>query len=274
MTDDNKDLDAYCLKWHNQPFVFLSHAKSAERTRFNAAHELGHLVLHGEGQTPHGPEAEQEANQFAAAFLMPRAGVLAQGLTNASVNRVLVAKQRWNVAAMAMAHRANELGLMTEWAYRSLCVDLSRRGYRRGEPHGMPHESSQLLTKVLQQYMQRRRGGTDVFTESQRAAVKVSPADRVQTAPYPDVQGLAVLSDTGADQGQPARVPVDLLAGLGRDPGDDVPPQPNRVLVQDAGTARRSEPAFGLAQQAAPLRLLPQRRDRWGQVLRLPLPIQ
>nr|WP_264674630.1 ImmA/IrrE family metallo-endopeptidase [Nocardioides lijunqiniae] len=158
LTDDNKDLDAYCLKWHNQPFIFLSQTKSAERSRFNAAHELGHLVLHAEDQAPHGQDAEQEANQFAAAFLMPRAGVLAQGLSNASVTRILVAKKRWNVAAMAMAHRANELGLMTEWAYRSLCVDLSRRGYRRSEPHGIPHESSQLLTKVLQQLRADRRG--------------------------------------------------------------------------------------------------------------------
>lgn len=151
LTDDTKDLDAYCLSWHGQPFVFLSREKSGERHRFNAAHELGHLVLHGEDKTPNGPEAEAEANQFAAAFLMPKAGVLAQGLHNAHAQRILHAKKRWNVAAMAMAHRANELGLMTEWAYRTVCVDLSRMGYRRGEPGGIPHESSQLLTKAMQQ---------------------------------------------------------------------------------------------------------------------------
>jgi Zn-dependent peptidase ImmA (M78 family) len=151
LTDATKDLDAYCLNWQGQPFIFLSREKSGERHRFNAAHELGHLVLHGEDKTPNGPEAEAEANQFAAAFLMPKAGVLAQGLHNAHVQRILHAKKRWNVAAMAMAHRANELGLMTEWAYRTVCVDLSRMGYRRGEPGGIPHESSQLLTKAMQQ---------------------------------------------------------------------------------------------------------------------------
>jgi len=158
LTDDTKDLDAYCLTWHGQPFMLLSREKSGERQRFNAAHELGHLVLHGEDRVPNGPDAEAEANQFAAAFLMPRAGVLAQGLGNASVDRVLQAKTRWNVAAMAMAHRANELGLMTEWAYRSVCVDLSRQGYRRGEPNGIPHESSILLTKVLQQLRANNNG--------------------------------------------------------------------------------------------------------------------
>jgi hypothetical protein len=81
LTDGTKDLDAYCLNWHGQPFIFLSREKSGERHRFNAAHELGHLVLHGEDKIPNGPEAEAEANQFAAAFLMPKAGVLTQGPT-------------------------------------------------------------------------------------------------------------------------------------------------------------------------------------------------
>jgi hypothetical protein len=47
---------------------------------------------------------------------------------------------------------------MTEWAYRTVCVDLSRLGYRRGEPHGIPHESSMLLTKVMQQLRDNQSG--------------------------------------------------------------------------------------------------------------------
>ncbi|MFD5913449.1 ImmA/IrrE family metallo-endopeptidase [Streptomyces massasporeus] len=43
--------------------------KTAERGRFDAAHELGHLVLHGEEQMPHGPQAAAEAHRFAAASL-------------------------------------------------------------------------------------------------------------------------------------------------------------------------------------------------------------
>lgn len=151
LTHDNANLDAFCLYWNSRPYVFLNTAKSGERGRFDAAHELGHLVLHGEHAHPGGPGAEQQANLFAAAFLMPRAGVLAQRLHNARVPTILEAKRKWGVAAMALTHRANELGLMTEWAYRSACVDLSRMGYRRGEPGGIDRESSQLLTKVLQE---------------------------------------------------------------------------------------------------------------------------
>lgn len=149
LTAENSELDAYSLYWHLQPFIFLSTTKSGERGRFDAAHELGHLVLHGEYQTLNRPAAEVEANRFAAAFLMPRASVLAQRLRDATPARILQAKRTWKVAAMALTHRLQELDLLTEWGYRTACVQLSRMGYRSAEPNGIPRESSQLLAKVL-----------------------------------------------------------------------------------------------------------------------------
>lgn len=149
LTVENNELDAYSLYWLTHPFIFLSTAKTGERGRFDAAHELGHLVLHGEHQVLNRPVAEVEANRFAAAFLMPRASVLAQGLRDATPDRILQAKQIWKVAAMAMTHRLHELGLLTEWGYRTACVQLSRLGYRSTEPNGIQRESSQLLAKVF-----------------------------------------------------------------------------------------------------------------------------
>ncbi|HXP20189.1 MAG TPA: XRE family transcriptional regulator [Streptosporangiaceae bacterium] len=149
LTAENSELDAFSLYWNGQPFIFLSTSKSGERGRFDAAHELGHLVLHGEHLVPSRPAAEVEANRFAAAFLMPRAGVLAQGLRDATPEAVLAAKRTWKVAAMALTHRLHELDLLTEWGYRTACVQLSRLGYRRTERDGIPRESSQLLAKVF-----------------------------------------------------------------------------------------------------------------------------
>ena len=149
LTAENNQLDAYSLYWHGQPFIFLNTAKSGERGRFDAAHELGHLVLHGEHLVPNRPAAETEANRFAAAFLMPRASVLAQGLRDATPDRILAAKRIWKVAAIALAHRLYELDLLTDWGYRAVCVQLSQWGYRRTEPRGIDRESSQLLAKVL-----------------------------------------------------------------------------------------------------------------------------
>lgn len=152
LTEPNDALDAYSLYWDGKPFVFLSTGKTGERGRFDAAHELGHLVLHGEHQVASvRPTAETEANRFAAAFLMPRSSVLAAGLVNASVDRILAAKSQWDVAAMALTHRLHELELLTDWGYRAACVQLGRLGYKRAEPAGIARETSQVLGKVLAQ---------------------------------------------------------------------------------------------------------------------------
>lgn len=147
---DYRSVDAFSFYDNGTPFIFLDTSKTAERLRFDVAHELGHLVMHGEHEYPHGKEAEAEANRFASAFLMPRESVLAAGLFGATADQIIRAKGKWQVAAMALAHRLNSLGLLTEWGYRSVCVELSKRGFRRSEPGSkLVHESSQILKKVL-----------------------------------------------------------------------------------------------------------------------------
>lgn len=142
-------VDAFSLYWQGTPFAFLNTMKSGERGRFDGAHELGHLVLHTGHRAPHGPDAEQEANRFASAFLMPARSVIAAGLSGATIDQILAAKGTWAVSAMALTHRLHDLGLLTDWAYRTTCVSLGRLGYKRGEPGGIPRESSQLLSKVF-----------------------------------------------------------------------------------------------------------------------------
>ena len=76
LSEDTKSVDAFSC-WHaGDPYIFLNTFKSAERSRFDAAHELGHLILHRHGG-PQGREAENEANAFASAFLMPHDDLVA-----------------------------------------------------------------------------------------------------------------------------------------------------------------------------------------------------
>jgi transcriptional regulator with XRE-family HTH domain len=44
-----KQVDAYSLWYRDTPFVFLNTMKTPEHSRMDAAHELGHLVLHQHG---------------------------------------------------------------------------------------------------------------------------------------------------------------------------------------------------------------------------------
>lgn len=149
LAEDFLAVDAFSIWWKGTPYVWLNTRKSGERGRFDAAHELGHLVLHSEERTPSGPREEEEANLFAAAFLMPRSSVVGARLAHANAQTVLAAKRRWNVSAMALTHRLHEIHLTTDWEYRQACVQLSRMGYRSSEPGGILRESSQLLQKVF-----------------------------------------------------------------------------------------------------------------------------
>lgn len=147
-----KEVDAFSV-WHSgQPFVFLNTFKSAEHSRFDAAHELGHLVrdrhtmLHG---AAHSPEMERDANAFASALLMPRANVLARGSGFVTLDKLAQLKQNWGVSLAALAYRMNHLGLFSEWTYRNLCIQIAKNGYRTSEPNPMRPESSQVLRKVF-----------------------------------------------------------------------------------------------------------------------------
>lgn len=145
------DIDAFCFFRDGTPYIILNTSRSAERQRFDAAHELGHLILHSEQEMDPSTskEREAEANHFAASFLMPRSAVLAQSMSGASLERILAARAFWRVSAMAMTHRLHELHLLTDWQYRALCISLSDRGYRSAEPGGMVPETSLLLRKVM-----------------------------------------------------------------------------------------------------------------------------
>lgn len=146
---DAAEVDAFSM-WHdNTPFIFLNTKKSSEHSRFDAAHELGHLVLHRHGG-PQGQDAERQANAFASAFLMPRGSVLANvGRTLLTVDHLVKLKKYWTVSVAALAYRLHTLGVLTDWHYRMLFTELSKRGYRKQEPDEAKRETSQIFYKVF-----------------------------------------------------------------------------------------------------------------------------
>lgn len=145
---DAKDVDAFSMWSGGRPFMFLNTFKSAERCRFDAAHELGHLVLHQHAH-PQGPDLEREANAFASAFLMPRASVLARAPRSATIQSLIRFKKLWSVSVAALNYRLHTLGLITDWTYRTLCIQIAQEGFRISEPETIAHEKSLILEKVF-----------------------------------------------------------------------------------------------------------------------------
>ena len=143
-----REVDAYSLWRGDRPFVFLNTYKSAEHSRFDGAHELGHLVLHRHG-APNGQKAEKEAHDFASAFLMPAASIRAEPGILPSLQFLITLKRRWAVSLIALVFRLHQLGILSEWRSRSLYIEIQRRGYRTNEPNSIPRETSQVWHKVL-----------------------------------------------------------------------------------------------------------------------------
>jgi Zn-dependent peptidase ImmA (M78 family)/DNA-binding XRE family transcriptional regulator len=137
LSGNTASVNAFSFWRDNKPFMFLNNFKTAESSIFDTAHELGHLVMHKHGGPKASRAAEREADKFASAFLMPTNDVKARMPRLITTGVVLKAKTRWRVSAMAMAYRLNSLGLLSEWQYKSVCVELGRRGYRSSERDGV-----------------------------------------------------------------------------------------------------------------------------------------
>ncbi|MGO3327657.1 ImmA/IrrE family metallo-endopeptidase [Gordonia sp. (in: high G+C Gram-positive bacteria)] len=144
-----EQVDAFSC-WHGDvPYIFLSRRRSPERMRFDVAHELGHLVMH-RAKDRDDTAQEREADQFASEFLMPREALPVQVRRNPTTSEVLEARARLKVSAMALVRALHHAKRMSDWHYRQMCIDLSGRGYRSGEPGGMPsHEMSRVFPQVL-----------------------------------------------------------------------------------------------------------------------------
>lgn len=155
-----KAIDAYSFRDGETPVIFLNVHKTAERLRFDLAHELGHLLLHGGSLNfENGKQKEQEANDFASAFLMPNQDVLGSVRRGLLLEDILRLKGRWGVSAMALTMRANRLGLISDWVYRTLAQQLAAAGFRRSEPgSALVPESSSLLTQLMNDLRSRDEG--------------------------------------------------------------------------------------------------------------------
>lgn len=164
LAENTKNVDAFSCWRNDEPFIFLNTFKTTERSRFDAAHELGHLVLHKHGGSNQGQQAEAEANAFASSFLMPRADVISEMPRVHALRHIIEAKRRWGVSAAALTYRLHKLGLVSEWQYRGFNIQL-RSDYGSGEPEGMAREASTLWKMVLDDLWEQRLTRADIAAQ-------------------------------------------------------------------------------------------------------------
>ena len=150
LAENTKSVDAFSCWRGEEPYIFLNTMKSAERRRFDAGHELGHLVLHKHGGTIRSREAEREADRFAASFLMPHSDVISQVPYVRSLDQLVRFKKRWRVSVAALAYRLHELDIISDWNYRTICIQINKRGYNKKEPNPILPETSIVWKRIFE----------------------------------------------------------------------------------------------------------------------------
>ena len=150
-------LDAFSEFRLPHPVVVLSSDKDNYfRSRFDAAHELGHLVLHKNVDnralrtSSDFKVIENQAHHFASAFLLPTMAYH-QELWNVSLDAFRSLKPRWGASISLQIMRARQLGVADECQVKRLWINLSRRGWRKREPldDSTPSEKPNLISKSV-----------------------------------------------------------------------------------------------------------------------------
>jgi Zn-dependent peptidase ImmA (M78 family)/transcriptional regulator with XRE-family HTH domain len=185
------ELDAFSRRGRDGglSFVVLNPAKgSTSRTRFDMAHELGHLVLHA-SRSGELAERERQANRFASAFLLPQRAFRREFWSGGRVDwtRAFELKKRWKTSVQAIVYRAFDLDLIDLLEFRKAYRTMSARGWLKGEPEEPQPEPPELFAKTMHMLWEKKRIG----------AVELAQEVNWTTRTLEDVTGWRSASNPG-----------------------------------------------------------------------------
>jgi len=128
------------------PIILINSNLPPDRDRFTKAHELGHIIMH---KIPTA-NADEEANKFAAEFLLPEKDIKEE-LKDLSFYTLPRLKPKWKVSMQAFIKRASDLNTIDKTREKSLWVQVSRAKWRMKEPDlGIPKEKPCLLKQIIE----------------------------------------------------------------------------------------------------------------------------
>ena len=146
-------VNAFSYDFGSRPLVMLGDdSNDTARSRFDAAHELGHLVMHSDAEPGDGL-LERQAHGFAAGLLLPARLVRAELPSRFDLAHLSRLRQTWGTSIAALLYRARELGVMADTTYRRAVTRMSAQGHRSDESAfgdlGRPEEPA-LLRRALE----------------------------------------------------------------------------------------------------------------------------
>jgi Zn-dependent peptidase ImmA (M78 family)/transcriptional regulator with XRE-family HTH domain len=131
------------------PFVAVSVDFPADRIRFTAAHELGHVLCDFSGvESP-----ESECHAFGAAFLLPKAALektFTPSRRKVTLGELGEIKETFGVSLQAIMFRAHGLGLVSDRQLRAFRETIKAKGWVVEEPVAYAgHERATRFRRLL-----------------------------------------------------------------------------------------------------------------------------
>ena len=166
-------VDAFSAVIVDRPIIITTPRRSENvfRHRFSIAHEIGHLLMHGDAGE-HNASIEREADEFAAAFLTPAAAmdaVLPRRLDLAALDRL---GRTWGVSTQSLIRRMVERGRTTESSARRAYQRLAMTNDPLTDPTSAYSGETPFLLRKASELAEGAGAGVPVLAE----VLRLSPA--------------------------------------------------------------------------------------------------
>lgn len=136
-----------------QLIIVINDNLPSDRKRYTAIHEFGHIVMHPSLIRDPYRDIENEANRFAAEFLMPELDIR-RDLINFKFSMLSDLKSYWKVSKSALIKRAHDLKYIDSTKYNTMMIELSRIGERKHEKTTIELDQPRLLNLIIKTYLE------------------------------------------------------------------------------------------------------------------------
>ncbi len=144
LPDVDNRVDGFSRRYGTRPFVFANPAKNDKAcSRMDAAHELGHLLLHPDTE-PGSQIIERQATTFGSQFLAPSHVLRDELPARLDFDRLGELKRRWGIPLKALIYRGHAMGVYRDHTYHRGMDLLAGWGYPEPADLG-PREHPALL---------------------------------------------------------------------------------------------------------------------------------
>jgi Zn-dependent peptidase ImmA (M78 family) len=189
---------------HGVPVIVVNEGFTAERKRFTALHELGHLMM----RLNPGIEIEKACHRFAGSLLFPAKEVrrvLGDKRRHIAMGELAAIKEEYGISVQAAMRRALDLGIIQPLAFRQFHISIAGNKKEMGLGAFPGEEKSRRLSQMVFRLFaegaideSRAASLAGLKTEAFRSLYYNIPLDEIK-APY-EMAGSAFANAWGEDE--------------------------------------------------------------------------